>query len=163
MVEDAKANPAERSQQRTVEPIVAHCRAACPSAAASTSCRAHLRAFCRRSRSTGYGKIVDVVEAMPQERSISWRCPFRSSQEELAEVSSLTPQEHTSGRIVELRKEIGDVINRIPQERNSECIVKEIINSPVPHIRDSRAEVVTVIPKRVEQRTGELLVDVPVP
>ena len=112
---------------------------------------------------------IDVAKVIPKERLQKRtkeqivEVPVPQSQEELAEVSSLTPQEHTSGRMVELRKEIGDVIKRISQERNSECIVKEIIDSPIPHIRDSRAEVVTVIPKRVEQRTGELLVDVPVP
>ena len=85
------------------------------------------------------------------------------------EIVKLTTEEPTQNCAVErivdkpvpqFRMEIGEMI----QPMTSDCIDEQIVDIPISQILERSAEVITVIPKdRVQQRTGEQHIDVPVP
>ena len=45
-------------------------------------------------------------------------------------------------QVPQIRKEIGEVIQLIPQERISDCVVEQIIDSPIPQIQEGKTAVV---------------------
>ena len=117
----------------------------------------------------------------PKEHISEWKfveafdVPAPQIQEEIVEVSLLSPQERTSERTVEqimdvsvpvpqIQEQILEVANVIPQERISERIIEQAHDVPVPQIQEQIPEVAEIIPqRRISERIVEHTRDVPVP